>query len=238
MHADTISAGHLRDSTHWNYIELSKEGVFMTESAAQALSILRDPSLFQWYLIPFLLILIYIYHNEARLKNWSSIFAGLALWGCDWFNEIWNALVFHFTQYAPVWGAPGKTAYLILIGLNIEICMMFLIMGVATTIMLPEDKNMKILGMPNRWFFIGVFTTLSVIVEIILNALGALTWEYSWWNAKAPWLIWIAGYFYFFRVAYWVYDMKTIRAKTITVGSILGFDLVCLIVFMGILKWI
>ena len=132
MHADTISAEHLRDSTRWNYIELSKEGVFMTESAAQALSILRDPSLFQWYLIPFLLILIYIYHNEARHKNWNSIFAGLALWGCDWFNEIWNALVFHFTQYAPVWGAPGKTAYLILIGLNIEITMMFLIMGVAT----------------------------------------------------------------------------------------------------------
>jgi hypothetical protein len=29
----------------------------------------------------------------------------------DWFNEIWNALVFHLTHYAPVWGAPGRTAY-------------------------------------------------------------------------------------------------------------------------------
>ena len=210
----------------------------MTVSSEQALSILRDPSQFQWYLIPLLLVIIYIYHNEARLKNWNSIFAGLALWGCDWFNEIWNALVFHFTEFAPVWGAPAKTAYLILIGLNIEICMMFSIMGVACTIMLPEDRKLKILGVSNRWFFLVLFTTLAVIVEMILNALGALTWDYPWWSTRFPWLIWIAGYFYFFLVAFWVYDMKTIRAKAITVATILGIDLACLIVFMGVLKWI
>ena len=210
----------------------------MTVSSEQALSILRDPSQFQWYLIPLLLVIIYIYHNEARLKNWNSIFAGLALWGCDWFNEIWNALVFHFTEFAPVWGAPAKTAYLILIGLNIEICMMFSIMGVACTIMLPEDRKLKILGVSNRWFFLVLFTTLAVIVEMILNALGALTWDYPWWSTRFPWLIWIAGYFYFFLVAFWVYDMKTIRAKAITVAAILGIDLACLIVFMGVLKWI
>jgi len=210
----------------------------MTVSSEQALSILRDPSQFQWYLIPLLLVIIYIYHNEARLKNWSSIFAGLALWGCDWFNEIWNALVFHFTEFAPVWGAPAKTAYLILIGLNIEICMMFSIMGVACTIMLPEDRKLKILGVSNRWFFLVLFTTLAVIVEMILNALGALTWDYPWWSTRFPWLIWIAGYFYFFLVAFWVYDMKTIRAKAMTVAAILGIDLACLIVFMGVLKWI
>jgi hypothetical protein len=30
-------------------------------------------------------------------------------------------VILHFTQYAPAWGAPGQTAYLILIGLNIEL---------------------------------------------------------------------------------------------------------------------
>ncbi len=210
----------------------------MTPSAAKALANLRDPSHFEWYLIPLLLVIIYIYHNEVRHKNWNAVFAGLALWGCDWFNEIWNGLVFHFSGYAPVWCTPGKTAYLILIGLNIEISMMFLIMGVACSIILPRDRNQKILGLPNRWFFMIVFTTLAVIVEIILNQFGALTWDYSWWNVKFPWLLWIAGYFYFFLVAYWVYDMKTIRAKAVTVGAILGFDLILLIVFMGILKWI
>ncbi len=211
----------------------------MTQYSIQSLGILRDPATFKWYVIPFLVMVIYIYHTQVAKKNWSVVFAGLALWGMDWFNEIWNGLVFYFTQYAPVWGAPGgDTAYLILIGLNIEICFMFLILGIATTIILPEDKNMKILGMPNRWFFIIFFTTLSVIIEIILNALNALTWEYSWWRIKFPFIIWLIGYFPFYLVAYWVHDMKTVKAKAITVGSILGFDLICLIVFMGILGWI
>lgn len=210
----------------------------MTESSAQALSILRDPSNFQWYIIPLLLVVIYVYHNEVRLKNWNAVFAGLALWGCDWFNEIWNALVFHFTQYAPVWGAPGKTAYLILVGLNIEISLMFLLMGVACSIILPEDRKLRILGIPNRLFFAVAFTTMAVIVEMILNGMGALTWEYSWWSIKSPWLIWLIGYFYFFAVAYLVYDMKTIRAKAITVGAIFALDISCLVIFMGVLHWI
>jgi hypothetical protein len=214
------------------------KGDFMTEAAAKAFANLRDTSHFEWYIIPLLLIIIYIYGNEARQKNWSSIFAGLALWGCDWFNEIWNGLVFHFTQYAPVWGTPGKTAYEILIGLNLEICMMFFIMGVAASIILPQDKTLKIAGLPNRWFFIILLTTASVIVEIILNYFGVLTWDYSWWNVNAPWTIWIGGYFWFFLVCFWVYDMKTIRAKAITVGTILGIDLILLITFIGILKWL
>lgn len=210
----------------------------MTQAAALALDNLRDPSHFEWYLIPLLLVIIYIYHNEARHKNWNAIFAGLALWGCDWFNEIANGLIFHFTGYAPLWGTPGKTAYLILIGLNIEICMMFLIMGIATAIVLPTDRRMSILGLPNRWFFMILFTTLAVIVETILNGFGALTWDYAWWNAESPWLIWLFGYFYFFLVAFWVHDMKTLKAKAVTVGALLGFDAACLILFIGVLKWI
>jgi hypothetical protein len=61
-----------------------------------------------------------------------------------------NPLVFHFTEHAPVWGAPGQTAYLILIGLNIEICFMFAIAGIAFGKMLPPDKRARILGVPNR----------------------------------------------------------------------------------------
>jgi len=48
-------------------------------------------------------------------KNYRTVFAGLAFWGMDWFNEIWNALVFYFTNYAAVWMALGETAYLILL---------------------------------------------------------------------------------------------------------------------------
>ena len=95
----------------------------MTDAAQSALSILRDPAQFKWYVIPLLALVFYVYTVEVEKKNWSLVLAGLAFWGMDWFNEIWNSLVFHFTGYAPVWGAPGgNTAFLLLIGLNIEIC--------------------------------------------------------------------------------------------------------------------
>ncbi|GAB4410298.1 MAG: hypothetical protein Kow00123_23890 [Anaerolineales bacterium] len=210
----------------------------MAESAAQALSILRDPTQFKWYVIPLFALVVIVYANEIERRNWSLVFAGLAYWGMDWFNEIWNGLVFHFTQYAPVWGAPGATAYLILIGLNIEICFMFAVAGIGFAKMLPPDKRMKVLGIPNRLFFAIAGSIFCVIVEILLNAANALTWEYTWWNAGAPWLIFLIGYLPFFLVSFWVYDMESVRKKAITVGTILGFDLACLIVFAGILGWI
>lgn len=156
----------------------------------------------------------------------------------DWFNEIWNALVFHFTQYAPVWGAPGVTAYLILIGLNIEITLMFAIMGIAAAYTLPQDRTLKILGLPNRIVYAAGYSIAAVIIEMILNAAGALIWDYSWWSISAPWLIFLIGYLPFFLVSFWVYDMESVRKKAITVGIILGFDLLCLIIFAGFLGWI
>ena len=156
----------------------------------------------------------------------------------DWFNEIWNALVFHFTQYAPVWGAPGKTAYLILIGLNIEICFMFAIAGIAFSKLLPKDKKLKIIGIPNRILMAIVGSIFCVFVEVLLNMVGALTLDYPWWNAGVPYLIFFIGYLPFFLVAFWVFDMESAKKKLITVGSILGFDAICLIVFGTILNWI
>ncbi len=209
-----------------------------TESAQQALSILRDGSQFQWYVIPLFVLVVYVYAVEIERKNWNLVFCGLALWGMDWFNEIWNSLVFHFTQHSPVWGAPGKTAYLILIGLNIEICFMFFILGIVFAKMLPADRSLKILGIPNRPFLMVANSAVCVFIEVLLNKVGALTWDYPWWNTRAPWLIFLIGYFQFFLVAFWVHDMKTIRAKAITVGAIYAVDAAALIVFGCILKWI
>jgi hypothetical protein len=115
---------------------------------------------------------------------------------------------------------------------------MFAIAGVAFSKMLPADKYLKILGIPNRLVFAVFGSIFCVIVELFLNAAGALTWDYSWWNVGAPWLIFLIGYLPFFLVSFWVYDMPTLRQKAITVGIILGFDLICLVLFVGVLKWI
>jgi hypothetical protein len=209
-----------------------------TESALEALSILRDGSQFQWYVIPLFALVVYVYANEIERRNWSLVFAGLAFWGMDWFNEIWNSLVFHLTQYAPVWGAPGKTAYLILIGLNIEICFMFAIAGITFSKMLLDDKSQKMLGLPNRLAFAIGGSAFCVFVEVLLNSIGALTWDYPWWSASAPWLIFLFGYLPFFLVSFWVFDMETVRKKAITVGAIFAFDIALVILFGVILPWI
>jgi len=209
-----------------------------TESAQQALSILRDGSQFQWYVIPLFAFVVYVYAVEIERRNWNLFFAGLAFWGMDWFNEIWNALVFHFTNHAPVWGAPGQTAYLILIGLNIEITFMFAIAGITFGKMLPADRKLKILGIPNRLLYAVVGAAFCVFIEILLNLIGALTWEYPWWSASAPWLIFLIGYLTFFLVSFWVHDLETVRSKAIVVGAIFGVDLLAIIVFGFALGWI
>ena len=209
-----------------------------TPSAVQALKILRDGSLFQWYVIPLFAFVVYVYAVEVERRNWNLIFAGLAFWGMDWFNEIWNALVFHLTHYAPVWGAPGQTAFLILIGLNIEICFMFAIAGVTFAKMLPADKHLKILGLPNRLAFAIGGSAFCVFVEYLLNAVGALTWDYPWWNVGAPWLIFLLGYFTFFIVSFGVFDLEKIKSKLYAIGAIYAVDLVGIVLFGVVLRWI
>jgi len=59
--------------------------------------------------------------------------------GAHCFNEIWNVLLFHGTQDAPAWATPGGTAYLVLVRLNVEISLMFAVMGIVVANTLPAD---------------------------------------------------------------------------------------------------
>ena len=210
----------------------------MTEASEQALKILRDQSLFQWYLIPLFAFVVYVYAVEVERRNWSGVFAGLAFYGMDLFNETWNALVLHFTDRSAVWTTPGDTSYLIFVGLTIEISAMFAVAGVTFTKMLPADKSLRILSIPNRWFFAVVNAILCVFVEVLLNRADVLVWEYPWWNFPNIGLIFLLGYLPFMAVSFWVYDMEKIRNKIATVLVIYAVDLSAIILFAGLLGWI
>ncbi|OGO80107.1 MAG: hypothetical protein A3K41_13690 [Chloroflexi bacterium RIFOXYD12_FULL_57_15] len=210
----------------------------MTEFALQALTRLRDAGNFQWYVIPLLSFVFYVYTVEAEKRNWNIVLAGLAFWGADWFNEIVNGLVLRFTGYAPIWGEPGPSAYLILVGLNIETMFMFAVAGIVWSKMLHPDKDFKYLGLPNRWAVAIFGSIFCVIVEYFLNSANALTWDWPWWGRSFPLLIFLFGYLWFFVFAFWVYDMKNMRQKLIAVGTIWAVDIVALIMFAGFLKWI
>ena len=210
----------------------------MTEASQQALKILRDESLFQWYLIPLFALVVYVYAVEVERRNWSVVFAGLAFFGMDLFNEIWNALVLHFTDRSAVWTTPGDTAYLIFVGLTIEISFMFAVAGVIFTKMLPKDRSLKILGIPNRWLFAVANAILCVFVEVLLNRADVLVWEYPWWNFPSVGLIFLLGYLPFMVVSFWVYDMEKIQSKIAAVLAIYAVDLPAIIIFAGLLGWI
>lgn len=210
----------------------------MSNFALDAMSRLRVGTNFQWYVIPLLAFVFYAYTIEAEKRNWNLILAGLAFWGADWLNEIINGLVLRFTHYAPIWAEPGPTAYLVLVGLNIETMFMFAVAGLIWTKMLHPDKNFNYLGIPNRWAVAIGGSIFSVFVEYLLNSVNALTWDYPWWNRGMPLLIFLFGYLWFFLFAFWVYDMKDFRRKLQVVGAIWTVDILSLILFAGILKWI
>jgi hypothetical protein len=210
----------------------------MTEASQQALAVLRDPSQFSWYVVPIFVLVLYVYAVEIEKRNWSLVLAGLAFWGMDWFNEIWNGLILHFTGRSAFWTVPGRGAYLIFVGLNIEITLMFAILGIVCIKMLPQDKGLKVLGVPNRWFFAIMNSVLCVIVEIVLNALGVLVWEYGFWNFPNVVLIVLIGYLPFMAVSFWVHDMTSRRRQLAVVGVIFGVDIIGIAVFMSLLHWI
>lgn len=190
----------------------------------------RDASQFSWYVIPLFLIVLYVYAQEVEKKSWSVVFAGLAFWGMDLFNEIVNGIVAHQSGH-PIWGTDGPSAYTILAGLNIEICFMFAIMGVVAVKLLPA-RDVRIFGMSNRVVFAIVNAWLAVGVEILLNHIGALTWHYSWWQADTPWLIFLFGYLPFFTMAFWIVD-RSRRTQAIGLATVLGIDAVLLATFGG-----
>lgn len=209
----------------------------MTPAATQSLAHLRDPSTFQWYVIPFLLVVLYLYADNLAARRFNVVLGALAFWLMDWVNEIWNGLLAHFSQFAPAWGTPGPSAFQIFIGLNIEISFMFALMGLYAMRLLPEDRHQRILGIDNRLFLAVTNSIACVGVEIVLNRIGALSWDWRYWSTGAPWLVFLIGYLPFYLVGYWVHDLPDRRRQLMVVGGLAAGVLSAGVGF-GALGWI
>lgn len=216
----------------------------MTEASARALVGLRDLHTFQWYGIPLLALVLYVWAVEfrkARLSgDWDAVFAGLTLFGMDFINETWNGWVFHLTQRSAMWTAPGPTALRTMMGWNLEIMFMFAIAGIIYFHSLSPDPKEKILGVPNRWFWAVAFSAFCVFVEVLLNMGGHLVWEYEWWNRsfKGVWLIFAFGYFHFFVAIILVLRIENLRRRAAVVAGLYGVAAVANAVALGPLGWV
>lgn len=203
------------------------------EATQAALDILRSGDHFQWFVITLLAIVVYVYLNEISKKNWKGIAAGLALYMVHWLAEIINALIQHFSGHA-LWTAPTGSAFLILIGVGIELSFMFSVAGLVLTKILPEDKKVKVFGMNNRVLFVIGNAALFSFVEIFLVKTPAFVWVYSWWGAIP---VFITVYIPFFWAAQFAYDAKP-KTQVMFIGSLAAVNLLLLVIFIGFLGWI
>lgn len=210
----------------------------VVDYVSDAERILRDSSQFKWYTVTLLVLVMYVYSVEVERRRWDIVFAGLAFWLADWFNEVVNSLILHVSDRAPLWAVTGSTSYLILIGLGIEISFMFAIGGIVYAKSLPPDPAVRILGMPNR-LAIGLgFSIVAVAVEVLLNETGYFHWDYWWWNWPFVPLIVVFGYLWFFLVAAHVFDMGDSRRQARFVGAFAAFDLALILISGPVLGWI
>jgi hypothetical protein len=203
------------------------------EATQQALSILRSGQPFQWYVITLLALVFYVYFNEIQKKNWKGIAAGLSLYMVHWFVEIINGLVQHFTGHA-LWTVPQGTAFLILIGVGVELSLMFSISGIIFSKVLPEDPKAKILGINNRLFIALFNAAFFSIFEIFLVKTPCFVWVHPWWGSLT---VFISVYVPFWVVSMYCYDWTPKVQKTV-IGGMFAVNATMLVIFAGILKWI
>jgi hypothetical protein len=204
----------------------------MTEASRLALQGLRDLRTLEWYVIPLLAIVFFIYTSEIRKarasRNWDCVLAGATLFGADFLNETWNGWVLALTHRSALWTTPGPTALRTMVGWNIEIMFMFAILGIIYYATVGENRDERLFGVPVRWFWAVVYTVVCVIVEVALNSGGQLVWEYSFWNRSwaGIWLILVVGYFWFFAVTKFAIERKTIKGKLAVPGVLYGVAVV------------
>ncbi len=203
------------------------------EATSEALGILRNGANFQWYVIFMLISVLYIYFTEAQKKNWKGIACGLMVYMIHWLAEIINALIQHFSGHA-LWTIPQGTAFLLLVGVGIELSLMFSIAGLAASKLLPADPKVKIFGIPNRLFYGLMNAGLASIIEIFLVMTPTFVWVWEWWNVLT---VFVFVYIPFFVTACYAYDWTPKKQKAV-IGILFAINAILLVVFAGILQWI
>jgi hypothetical protein len=203
------------------------------EATEQALQLLRNGSTFQWYVIPLLAFVVYIYLNEIAQKNWKGVAAGLSLYMVHWFVEIANALVQHFSGHA-LWTVPTGTAFLLLVGVGVELSLMFAVAGLVFSKILPADPKAKILGINNRLFIAVANAVFFSVFEIFLVKTPVFVWVYPWWGAAT---VFVSVYIPFWVVSTYCHDW-TPSVQRRVIGSLFAVNALLLFVFAGVLGWI
>ncbi|MCI1245528.1 MAG: hypothetical protein LKG11_06250 [Bacilli bacterium] len=190
--------------------------------------IVRYTGNFNWSTIFFLAVVVLIYGALLRKKEYKLAVAGLSLYSVHWLCEICNALIAKIWGY-PLWACTNdSTSYLLLIGVSIELSMMFALAGICAYQILPKDKNVKFLGLSIKWWDVIGMSVLFSCIEIFLASTGKFLWVYPWWGAL---LVCVTVYVPFFIAAVFVPDANS-KFQKIFLISIVSLNVVLLAVLV------
>ncbi|MFA5422074.1 MAG: hypothetical protein WC344_04810 [Bacilli bacterium] len=174
-------------------------------AASAPFASVRSTAEFNWTFIFIFAVVVFVYVNELKNKNYRGIVAGLSLYGVHWLYEIANAIIGKATGYA-LWTVSSlSTSFILLIGVSWELSMMFALAGIIMSKLLPDDPHKKILGINNRWLFAIGNAAFFALFEIFLAGTPAFIWVYPWWGAIP---VFVTTYIPFFLAAFLVPDAK------------------------------
>ena len=211
------------------------DGSDLSKSLVDAIKV-RDTSNFNWTFIFILAVIFYVYWSEIRKKNYEVVYAGLALYGVHWLYEICNAVIGHFAGY-PLWSVSNEsTTFILLIGVCWELSMMFMLAGIISFKMLPDDRNKRYFtkggkkGISCKLVGAIEMALLFALVESFLAATSnhSFIWVYKWWGVLP---VFITTYVPFFLASNYVPDMEPGKRKRflICLWSLVAILLVVLI---------
>lgn len=174
--------------------------------------LVRSTENFNWTFIFILAVIFYVYWSEMQKKNYKVVVAGLSLYGVHWLYEIANALIGHFFGY-PLWTVSNaSTTFIILIGVCWELSMMFMLAGMISFKMLPEERTFK-----NKLLGAISMAALFALVESFLAGTSnhSFIWVYKWWGVLP---VFITTYIPFFIASNFVPDLKPETQKKFLIG--------------------
>ena len=211
----------------------SETFVFWGDSARQAAadsanSHIRNTDNFNWTFIFIFTVVVYLYFNEIKNKNYRCIASGLALYGVHWLYEIVNAIIQSGSGYALWTVSPESTSFILLVGVSWELSMMFAVAGLIMSKLLPNNKDAKILGMNNRVVFAVANAAFFSVFEIFLAGTPAFIWVYPWWGTIP---VFITTYIPFFIASFLIYDAKE-KTQKIFIASVWAAVFVLLVVLI------
>jgi hypothetical protein len=211
----------------------------MDQAVNNALGILRSTHTANWSLAIIMCVIFYVYAVEAGRKNWY-----LFLFSIGWLAvelmvlELPNSLLIHFSNGTKfLWLSSTNTNYLFMAGINIEIFMSLALGTLAFLKLLPEDKELKIWGIPNRYLFVVGASFACFLAEQIWNQTGLLLYHFTYWP-----IVVFFGYWIIWYLIVWFYDTLkeklTLKQMVITAGGLVVIEVITFVIFGVILEWI